>query len=162
MAGDETSAAMLAAAAVKARSVVDPQPDLLGLPMTQRRRDVLAGKPGRPPGARNKRREDIARFVLEEIGDPLLHQAALAVMPADELAAAAGCSIMEAVTEKRLAAAVVLPYLHQRQAVAVDFTGHVPVFLTLVDGSGPVNTAPLTIVDVVENQQVSEGDGDAV
>ena len=110
------------------------QHELIGLPETPAGVALRARKGGRPPGARNKRLEETARVVVEQFGDPLLHQVAVATMGVDALVAA-GLSIEKAFEERRLAAAVVLPYLHQRQAVRLDVTGRQVVHLTIVDGS---------------------------
>ena len=150
-----------------AQAAIAPQPDLLdtvGLEFTQRVDEVRQrrAKAGRPPGARNKRQEEAARYVVETLGDPLLSVAAIAVMPAAELAAALGCSLIEAVTEKRLAAQVVLPYLHSRKPLAVDVTNRRLVTLVIQDGPGSTgDDQDLTIVGVVENQTFSnEGPDD--
>lgn len=137
----------------------------LGLPETARLVELRQkrGQAGRPPGARNKRSEEVARYVIETLGDPLVHLAAIATMRIDELAAALGCSAFEAAQERRLAAAVVLPFLHRKQPMAIDVTGRSVVYLTIHDGPP---AAPQTengqVVEVVEYQEVSEDAGDAV
>lgn len=109
------------------------QHELLGLPES-RHAEALREKRrgGRPPGAKNKRAEEVARFVLERLGDPLVQLVAIATAPVDELMAA-GLKPAEAFAEKRLAAIGVLPYLHQRQAVKVDVTGRQVVYLAIGD-----------------------------
>jgi hypothetical protein len=163
---DDHSSAMRAVAAEMVAAVVMPQPDLLGLPenphvaMLRAKRQAA----GRPPGARNKRSEDVARFIVEQIGDPLLMLAQLAVMPAAELAAAVGCTTAEALIEKRLAAIAVLPFVHQRQAVAIDVKTHREVSLTLVLGDVPqaVGNISGTVLDIELNQEDSDGDASAL
>jgi hypothetical protein len=115
------------------------QHELLGLPelapgtkgaaAIQERRS----KGGRPLGARNKRIEDVARAVVEHLGDPLVHLVAIATAGVDELVAI-GLKPSEAFAEKRLAATAALPYLHQRQAVRVDVSSHQVVHLSITDG----------------------------
>lgn len=90
-------------------------------------------KGGRPPGARNRRIEDVARAVVEHLGDPLVHLVAIATASVDELVAS-GLKPLEALAEKRLAATAALPYLHQRQAVRVDVATHKVVHLSITDG----------------------------
>lgn len=131
------------------------QPDLLGLrpiaPATPR--------PGRPPGAMNRRTADVAEFVLSQVRDPLLVLAKMAEMGVEEIQAALGCSRLEAWQEKRHAAAAALPYLHRRMPLAVDVTTRTPVYLTITDGEARVSVAEeAAFVDVVEYQQVSGGD----
>jgi hypothetical protein len=162
------SEAAEAVARQRALAAFEPQPELLplpelGLPQTvelvalQERRRV-----GRPAGARNRRAEDVAREVIERLGDPLVMLASLAMTPIDELRAA-GLGLAEAVTEKRLAAIAVLPYLHQRKPLAVDLTNRQAVSLTLIIGDAPAGEAvEFTDAEIVEIQQLSEVPGDAV
>lgn len=147
-----------------------PQADLLGLPVTPAMvaTATAAGrKAGRPPGSRNRRDEDIARLLLERFGDPLAHQVAVATMGVDELAAALGCSRIEALAEKRLAAQVVMPYLHSRKPLAVDVTNHKAISLTINTGAaapapvGQQDDAART-VEVVEYQEVQMVDDDTL
>jgi hypothetical protein len=131
-----------------------PQLELLGLPETEKVRQVRERRAGRPVGARNRRSEDVARHVIETLGDPLLRQAAVATMPVEELMAATGMTAAEAMAEQRLAAALVLPFLHRRMPVQVDVNTRQFIALTIVDGM------PETIEghasDIVGIQQVSE------
>lgn len=138
--------------AERVTAVVSRQGSLLGLPEVPASavERVRRGKAGRPPGARNKRSEDVARWVLAKLGDPLLHQAAVATMDVAELAARLGCTALEAVVEKRLAAVAVLPYLHQRRPLSVDLTNHRVVHLTITDG------AVAHVAESVADQQVVE------
>lgn len=161
---DDRRAAGEAAARRRLDAALRLQDELLPLPQTERVQTLRKRrKAGRPPGARNRRSEDVARFVIERIGDPLLVQAMVACMPAEELAAAAGWSVGEAIAEKRLAAGLVLPYLHRRQPLAVDLTDHRVVYLTVSAGA-PARVAEdgAQVLEVVEYQQVAEGEGDAV
>lgn len=156
-----------------ARALV-PEPDLFGhaeflglppMPVAQGAA-IERRRPGRPPGARNRRAEDVARFAIERFGDPLLRQVAIATMPVDELAARLGCSVFEAAQEQRLSALAVLPYLHRRQPQAVDLSASGAVSLTINLGDGGVGAAAASagIVAVASGQYqyVSEGEGDAV
>lgn len=154
----------LARAAVAA--AVEPQPDLLGelvgLPDTPRVQAAAARRAGRPAGSRNRRSEDVARFVVEQLGDPLLHQAAVAVMRIDELVAA-GLSVEQAFAERRLAAQTVLPYLHRRMPVQVDVSTHKMVTLTIVDAPAALpEAANDEIVQVVDYQEVGDAADPAV
>lgn len=126
--------ALAEAAEERVAEALPLQHELIGLPASDRGAALRAGRAGRPPGARNRRLEEAARLVVERFGDPLLHQVAVATMPLDELVAA-GLSLEKAFEERRLAAAVVLPYLHQRQAVRVDVSTRQVVHLTIVEGA---------------------------
>lgn len=107
--------------------------ELLGLPGDVVR-TIEQRRGGRPAGARNKRLAEASRLVREHLGDVLLSQVAVAVMPVDQLIAL-GLKPAEAVAEKRLSAATVLPYLEQKQPLRVDMSGKPPVFLTIEMGT---------------------------
>ncbi len=160
----EQQKAMARAASARLAAALDPQPDLLGLPVNcavQALRDARG--PGRPLGARNRRSEDAARYLIEVIGDPLLMLAQIAVMPANELAAAAGFTIAAALAEKRLAAVAVLPYVHQRQPLAVNVSGKQTVTLIISDSiTGAIDQAADRVVDIVSFQDVSDAVADDV
>ena len=116
---------------------------------------------GRPPGARNKRTEAMADYILAQTTPPALTLARMASMPVHELATLLGCSLLDAWQEIRLCAQAVAPYLHQRMPLAVDLTNHKTVTLTIVEtgDAGPANEDSL-VLDVVEFQEVSEDDPD--
>lgn len=115
--------------------------ELLGLPedrpalqQLRARREADARKGGRPPGARNKRLAELAAAVREHFGDVLLQQVAVATMPLADLMAL-GLKAEQALAEKRLSAATVLPYIEQRQPLKVDLSGRPPVYLTIELGA---------------------------
>jgi hypothetical protein len=115
--------------------------ELLGFPATveagllEARRTAEVRRGGRPPGARNKRLDEIARQVRERLGDVLLQQLAVATMPLADLIAL-GLKPLEALQEKRLSAATALPYIEQKKPIAVDVTGRSVVFLDIHVGAG--------------------------
>lgn len=117
----------------------DPeQLDFLGLPepMSPLGRELVAKRrAGRPPGARNKRTTATVDWLLRQYQDPRAVLLAIAQSPVDELAARLGCTPMEALQEKRLAAIGVLPYVAQKQPLAVDLREHKSVTLTIIDGT---------------------------
>ena len=124
------------------------QGELLGLPEPPA---VLAArerrKGGRPPGARNRRTEDVAREVIERMGDPLLHLVAIATADVAELVAI-GLKPQEAIAEKRQAIAAALPYLHQRAPVQVNVEGRSVVYLTVEAGAPPAEQNQ-QVIDVI-------------
>lgn len=149
--------ALRAAADAVIEAAFMPQAELLGLPATEKLATVRAGRAGRPVGARNRRSEDVARQVIETLGDPLLRQAAVATMPLVELMAATGMTAAEALAEQRLAAGLVLPYLHRRMPVQVDVNARQFVALTIVDGTVAVDVGHGSdIIGIVEIQGVSD------
>jgi|SRR5579862_6449925 len=138
------------------------QLDLLGLPMTIAGESLeLRRGRGRPPGSRNKRTLAQAEFLLRQYADPRAVLLQIAQAPVDELVAKLGCTALEALQEKRLAAIGVLPYVAQRQPLAVDVTNRSVVYLTIQDGAaGPVESADITlsarVIETIENQEVTE------
>lgn len=148
------------AAAARAVERLSPQAALLDLPAERVERIKRA--PGRPRGSVSRRTERTAQELLDRFGDPLMRQIAVATMPLREMVDL-GFTVQEAMVEQRLAAAVVLPYLHQRQAVAVDVTAHKTVTLTIVTGlDEPMPTSAAPIIDIEEIQEVSYDAPDAV
>lgn len=145
------------------RRALFPQAELLGLPaMPERQGEAVARrKAGRPPGARNRRDEDVARLLVERFGDPLAHLVAVATMDTEELALRLGCTTLEAAQEKRLAAQVAMPFLHSRMPVRVDVANHRVVHLTIQDAECAPHrgdTLEGVVTEVVEYQQVDGGE----
>ena len=153
-------AAAEAMAAERVAAVLAPQPafdlgaaELIGLPA--QKRQVSARGPGRPPGARNRRPEDLAAEVEARFGNGVLRGYALATMDAEDLAARLGCTVLEAIQEQRLWLAVVAPYVHQRQPLAVNVAGALPL-LVMADPRSFV--APADVQGEIEEiQAVGEG-----
>ena len=123
MAGEKTAAAL----AIGERPLTDQAEeqldleDLLGLPQTAALVDLQARRgPGRPAGARNRRTTEFADYLLSRYASPMEVLAQVAVARVDELAAQLGCTKLEALQEKRLAAIALVPYLHQKQPLAVN------------------------------------------
>lgn len=137
------------------------QHELIGLPAVpaMRAQQIERRQAGRPPGSRNRRMEDAARTAIEAFGDPLLRQVAVATMDAEELAGRVGCTLLEAIQEQRLAAALVLPFLHSRRPLAVDVTSRKMVHLTILDAPAPAEHDDGEIVEV---QVVSMDETDGV
>lgn len=107
--------------------------DCLGLPETPSLREYREKKKGRPTGATNKRTEELAAYLLSRYTSPLEVLMRIATAPVEELVASLGCTNMEALQEKRLAAIPCLPYLHQKQPQAIDLTSRQVVHLTIHD-----------------------------
>ena len=137
-------------------------PDLLGLPEVP----VERRGPGRPKGARNKRTEEWTAYLLGRYHSPLEALLQLGLMPVQELARSLNCTMIEALAEKRQALAAILPYLHQRQPIAVDVTKRQVVHLTIHEAPdqdlGVAAAIEAAVIDIEQNQSVSEGESDAV
>lgn len=92
---------------------------------------------GRQAGTRNRRTLEWANYLLSKYTSPLEVLAQIGATPTAELAAALGCTKTEALQERRLAAIALAPYVHQKQAIAVDVTNNKIVNLTITIEGGP-------------------------
>lgn len=128
---------------------------------------VLDGaRRGRPPGSRNRRTQEIVDYLTSKYPLPLEGLLRMAAMSIEEIVAELGCTKLEAQQEKRQAWIATLPYIHQRQAIAVDVTNHKMVHLTIVEGSDEpgaegdddVVTVQATIVSVQEVKAMTDDD----
>lgn len=149
------------------------QLDLLGLPQPgtiagQAALDVIvkSGRAGRPKGARNKRTVKTVEWLLSVHQDPRAVLMAIAEAPVEELVIRLGCKPLEALQEKRLAAIGVLPYVAQRQPLAIDLTERKIVFLSIDGGQGAAGGVGLSarvvndakLVAIGEAVKAAEGD----
>lgn len=149
MAGEKTAVEL---AHQSRPSEIDGEPeqiDLLaemGLPISAavvKLRAERTGKPGRPRFSRNKRTVEMAEYLLSKYTSPLEVLAQIAVSRIDELSASLGCTKLEALQEKRLAAIALKDHLHSKMPVAVDITDRKVIYLTI--GADPANQdAPQT------------------
>lgn len=125
--------------------------------------------PGRPPGARNKRTERTVAFLLSRHKDPREVLLEIAEANVDDLVGRFGLTRLEALQEKRHAATAVLPYMAQRQPIAIDLTNTRRYVLELVppdpaagdqveDG---IKTLVGTIVETIEKSDAGEGGSDS-
>lgn len=129
------------------------QDDLFGPPATPQGA-LLARRrgPGRPPGSRNKRTERTVAWLLQRHRDPREVLLEIAEANVHDLAGLLGCSVFEAAQEKRLAAIGVLPYVAQRQPLAIDVTKRSLVYLTIRDGAAELADDGVGLVaQVIDN-----------
>lgn len=105
---------------------------LLGAPSKDARAGVKRG-PGRPPGARNRRTEELARYILERYRDPLVGLASIVSTPIEQLAADLGCKKVDAADFWRKCASELLPYVHQRKPQALQVDGRSAGALLIMD-----------------------------
>lgn len=115
--------------------------DLIGAPIPSDKVEIIntVRGVGRPPGSRNVRTREWVEYLLARYASPLEVLAQMAVARVDVLAAQLGCTKLEAFQEKRLAAIALVPFIHQKQPLAVNLTNKTVVYLTIneVDDSGP-------------------------
>ena len=160
MAGDQT-ALNIALASAPPPADEPEQIDLLDEIGLFKNRKVIElqaqreGKIGRPKGARNRRTVEMANYLLSRYRSPLELFAQIVATPTAELAAALGCTVLEALQEQRLNAIALAPFIHQKQPVAVDLTNKREIHITIVEGL-PMEEIPrdegVGIVDVVARE----------
>ena len=128
--------------------------------------EALLRARGRPPGARNRRTEEWVEYLMTRYTSPLEGLLRLATMTLEEIMAEAKCKRLEALQERRHAMIAALPYIHQRQPIAVDVTNHKVVNLTIIDGElgqdlgddPDIVTVQARVVTIEDNQQLSDKD----
>jgi hypothetical protein len=98
-------------------------------------------KPGRPKGSRNKRTERTVSMLLARHRDPRVVLLEIAEANTADLAGLLGCSMLEAMQERRIAAAAVLPFVAQRMPIAIDVTKRSAIHMHLSMGR-PGSQAP--------------------
>ena len=84
--------------------------------------------PGRPKGAKNKRAQDFADYILGQCGSPLMVLGKTYSRPVEALAKQLKCSLEKAFAFQQAAALGLAPYLHQRlpQAIEVELEKALP------------------------------------
>ena len=119
---------------------------------------------GRPPGAKNRATltfEGRIEQLVARYGHPVDTAFRVLAMGVDELAQSLGCKPIEALQEQRLWWQGLMPFVESRKPVAVDLSTRNVVHLTIQDGAAPAEEMGEllegSIVEVVENQQVTEG-----
>lgn len=110
---------------------------------------------------RGRRTERTVAWLLSQHRDPRKILLEIAEASIEDLVALLGCTRFEALQEKRLAAIGVLPYVAQKQPLAVNVSGRQVVYLSIGDGvteeGGDELTATATIIENVQFQEVSDG-----
>ena len=139
--------------------------DLLGLPETsalKALREEEAKTGGRPKGALNKRTVEWAEFLLARYASPLEVLCQIANASVVELVASLGCTKLEALQEKRLAALGLAPYLHSKMPVSIDVHNRNFVYLTINNTQFAVGEGAGLTATVIEHKQADEGDSHGV
>lgn len=126
--------------------------DLIGFRETVTLSDARANRAaavkGRPLGSKNKRTIEWAEYLLSRYSSPLEVLAQIATMSIEELVAGLRCTKLEALQEKRLAAIALLPYVHAKQPVAIDFTKRQIVTLVIVEPEVPAEVAQTPVLEL--------------
>lgn len=128
---------------------------------------------GRPPGAKNKRTQELAEAIHRRFGNPVVELAKLyAFVPVEVLAQRLKCDLVEAAKLQREALATVAKYTDQMMPQAVELDagavaaiflgGGDPAFVRAATGIDPAELPELPqpvdaeFSEVEENQQVSD------
>lgn len=145
--------------------------DSLGLPINDNvialraERAARTGKPGRPLHSRNKRTVEMANYLLRRYRSPLETLMQIQATPVDELAAALGCTKVEALQEIRLAAIACKDHVHSKMPVAVDVTNRKIIQLSIVEDAGGGGSAGVglvgEIIDLTAVEAPQDGEGTA-
>lgn len=127
------------------------------------RREGVVVNRGRPPGARNKRTEDLASYILQRHRNPIIAAAQIVDTPIPELAKALNCDRLEAAEYWRKCVELVARYTLQAMPQAVKVDASTAGTLMVINLNAPRpgdNAVPLSPhgldINIVENQQVSE------
>jgi hypothetical protein len=115
---------------------------------------------GRPPGAKNKRTEEWATYILSRYRSPLIALAEIYSRPVHELARDLDCEALDALKVQRDAAAALAPYIHQRMPQAVHIDERRVGVLVLGDFRQDVTALgglPIALDESEENQGVIDG-----
>jgi len=107
---------------------------------------------GRPAGAINRATREFRDYILARHRSPLVTLARLQSADPLELAKQLGCKPQEALDRIIRAAECLAPYLHQKQAIAVDVSNTKTVFLTINDGHPVVDNddSDSPIIDIID------------
>lgn len=175
-AGDGVRAAVGAEVAAVAGAVADArapgeQLGMFALPtrfdgkVAQEQLDKAARGRGRPPGAQNRSTKDMRDFMRAQGVDPLFDMVRWAQHTPETLAKELKCSVAAAYDRLQDLRKELAPYFYGRVA-PVDADGQaVPMFLMQVGGGGSVAIAggaapwltdPRRVVEVEQNQSLSE------
>lgn len=116
--------------------------------------------PGRPAGSKNRRTEDWIEYYFQlGLPDPMIFLGKQLVKPVKELAKELHCKVKEAGEAQRAAAAVLMPYIHQKLPQAIELDKGVTILnLTIAQPDAPAVAKVLNLasVEVEENQEVSD------
>ena len=114
---------------------------------------------GRPKGSRNRRSEDLIRYLGGRYAHPLEILMQVASRPTDVLAAELGCKRVEALAIQKSAAVEALPYFESKKPVAVQVDSRVIQLVihehaAASDAAVSIDGERVTLT--MENQGVSE------
>lgn len=113
-----------------------------------KRQGPIPNRGGRPKGSKNRRTEDVARYILSNYRDPLTALAQIVSTPIHDLAKLTGMKPVDALDFWRRCAVDLLPYLHKRQPVAIETTGASAGMLTVINLAAPGGAAVAPVLEL--------------
>lgn len=111
---------------------------------------LAARRVGRPKGSRNRRSEELARFVLAHHSHPMMVLAQVYSRPVEVLAAELGCTAAEAMAMQVRAASEALPYFESKKPVALQLDARVIQLVMQTAGGAPANEDRPPWMDAIE------------
>lgn len=123
-------------------------------------RPARSAKGGRPQGARNRSTKEWMEFLLSRYRSPLVGLAEIYSRPVSELAQAFDCDLLEAGKLQVAAMQALLPYVHQKQPVAIEAAGKTRGVLVIELGEpdGGAGELSIPLAPTEQNQRVIEHD----
>lgn len=118
-----------------------------------------AHRRGRPKGSRNRRSEDLVRYILAKHSHPLLVLAETYSRPVHVLAAELNCTPLEAFQLQQRAATELAPYIESKKPVAVQVDSRV-IQLTIHAGEPDAGAGGEAIEGVNLAVSINEGEGE--
>jgi hypothetical protein len=129
--------------------------------LRQMRANGQQSQQGRPPGARNKRNERIAKWFIEKFGDPLSALGEIINTPWDQLyemmvlaqggeAKGKRVSGRDAAEFWKGAVLDALPYIHGKQPIAIDVTGKADAVIFIPGLNAPASFSAEDLTKAVE------------
>ncbi len=119
--------------------------------------------PGRPAGSRNKSTEEWSRFILTRYRSPLLGLAEIAQMTPAQLQTElggepseqnkGGANLAECLRIIMSAQQALAPYLHQKQATAIDTGGASLMTIVIEAGDGDAAGSGIKVLPINESEQ---------
>jgi hypothetical protein len=141
----------------------DEVPDLFDnddaqLPLKPHRRSGPQG--GRPAGSRNRRTEDWVQHLLSRYRSPLVGLLEIYSRPVQELCAILGCDAIEAFKVQQAAMIAALPYIHQKQPMAVSVSSKSAGLIMIGEfhADGADASPTMVLVKNEQNQHVIDGE----
>ena len=118
--------------------------------------------PGRPKGAKNKRVNEWADYLLGQFTSPLIKWGRVASMDTETLSKYLKCTMLEAYDRQDRAAVQFARYVHQMQPMAIAFEAEQLIGLQLVVGRGYAELAKSVGLQPIEGEMLPLPEDDEI